>query len=242
MLNHPHKPSRNTSEEERLIQIKDSLTSLKDKIVQNMVQRDHCTEETFFYLWSGIDLVLTDVSTDDRMSRMNDLLTIFYTEKVHLVKKYSNKNETQTEPNKWHGYDVYLHQPKMIHCDVEKLKKQTKAGLEAVSSLWLKEINASMYEKRPKDQLLVWKEFLKCKAIELPFFSQLLQIMIATSPNTSPLERSYTYLQMVADKRRNRTAPTNLKVRYLIAALKIPVKAADKYGMERDRLEKKSCK
>ena len=62
--------------------------------------------------------------------------------------------------------------------------------------------------------------------------------MIATAANISPLERSYTYLQMVAEKRRNCVKPANLDVWYLIAAHKIQVKSADQYGKERERLKK----
>ena len=47
---------------------------------------------------------------------------------------------------------------------------------------------------------------------------QLMQIMVATVANTSPLERSYTKLQMVAAKLRNRFKSENLE-KYLLAAL-----------------------
>ena len=46
---------------------------------------------------------------------------------------------------------------------------------------------------------------------------------------------------MVAEKRGNHIQPANLEVRYLIAALKIPIKKADQYGMERERLELELC-
>ena len=62
-------------------------------------------------------------------------------------------------------------------------------------------------------------------------------IMIVTSPNTSPLERSYTKLQMLTEKRRNRVEPANLETRYLISALDIPVKEPKEYALERQRLE-----
>ena len=45
-----------------------------------------------------------------------------------------------------------------------------------------------------------------------------MQLMVATAANTSPLERSYTKLQMVAAKRRNHSESKNLET-YLLAAL-----------------------
>ena len=43
--------------------------------------------------------------------------------------------------------------------------------------------------------------------------------MVATPANTSPLERSYTKLQLVAAKRRNHFISENLEVLYLLAAI-----------------------
>ena len=63
-------------------------------------------------------------------------------------------------------------------------------------------------------------------------------IMIATAANTSPLERSYTKLQMVAEKRRGRIEPPNLEMRYLISARDIPIKTPEEYTLERRKLEK----
>ena len=48
---------------------------------------------------------------------------------------------------------------------------------------------------------------------------RLIQIMIATAANTSPLERWYTKLQMVATKQRNHFKSKNLETLYLLAAL-----------------------
>ena len=62
----------------------------------------------------------------------------------------------------------------------------------------------------------------------------------ATAGNTSPLERGYTYLEMIASKRRNKLLPENLETLFLLAALKIPTKKADMYTKEVDHLNGKS--
>ena len=123
------------------------------------------------------------------------------------------------------------------NCTPNELKEQTKKGLVSVGSLWLKERNLATHEKRPRNQLKVWKEFISLNSLQYPDFCQLIQINIATASNTSPLERSYTSLEMVAEKRRNRILPENLEIRWLIAALKIPVKSPKDYKNERRRLE-----
>ena len=87
-----------------------------------------------------------------------------------------------------------------------------------------KEVRTSSAEKQKPDQLNVWKGCISNEAIQYPSFAQLLMIMIATPCNTSSLERRYTFLEMVASKRRNALKPEN----FLLAVLKISVKLADK--------------
>ena len=47
--------------------------------------------------------------------------------------------------------------------------------------------------------------------------------MPSTQPNTSPVERGYNYLQMLAVKRRSDSSDENFKTLFLLAALKLPV-------------------
>ena len=56
--------------------------------------------------------------------------------------------------------------------------------------------------------------------------------MLAAPPNTSPVERDFSQLEMVATKRRNHLNPENQKTLSLLAALKIPIKSTDCYQNE----------
>ena len=107
MLNHPHKPSRHTTEAERLQKIKDSMVNLKERIVENIVSNveDQCGENTFYYSWSGLDLEVP-ISIDSRIERLKDLITLFCTEKIHTVSRYNNAAETIIIPDTWEGYEV----------------------------------------------------------------------------------------------------------------------------------------
>ena len=68
-------------------------------------------------------------------------------------------------------------------------------------------------------QLSLWQQFFKEHSTEFPNMCQQIQIMLATTANTSPLERSYTKLQIVPAKRRNHFESKNLGTLYLLAAL-----------------------
>jgi hypothetical protein len=110
--------------------------------------------------------------------------------------------------------------------------------MKCVGALFMSEVNEAKLQKREIKQLNVWQNFLASNFLEYPGLCQLVQIMLCTSGNTSPLERGYTHLEMVAAKRRNRLKPENLEVLFLLAALKIVPKTADKYSKEVQRLIK----
>ena len=58
--------------------------------------------------------------------------------------------------------------------------------------------------------------------------------MIATPANTCPLERSYTKLQIIPDKRRNNFTSENLEVLYVLAAMNYlcPLREGSEYDHE----------
>ena len=51
------------------------------------------------------------------------------------------------------------------------------------------------YQRWKQTKEYVWKMFLDSRALEFPKACQLIQIMISTAGNTSPLERGYTHFQ-----------------------------------------------
>ena len=58
----------------------------------------------------------------------------------------------------------------------------------------------------------------------------LIMILKSTPSNTSPLERSYSLLEMLCSPRRNQVLPEPLEVLYLLKALNLPVKSSAKYA------------
>ena len=83
----------------------------------------------------------------------------------------------------------------------------------------MSESNLAHVENRKPNQHLIWIKFQQEYFLEFPNVVRLCQIMVTTPANTSPLERSYTKLQLVAAKRRNHFTSENLEVLYLLAAI-----------------------
>ena len=68
--------------------------------------------------------------------------------------------------------------------------------------------------------------------IQYPNAAYVLLILLATSGNTSSVERSFTYLEMICAPRRNCLSPEHLETLYMLANLKIPVKDTKFYTNE----------
>ena len=51
----------------------------------------------------------------------------------------------------------------------------------------------------------------------------MLQILLSTTANTSPVERGFTYLEMVASTRRLHFKPENLETLLLLSASKVRI-------------------
>lgn len=73
-----------------------------------------------------------------------------------------------------------------------------------------------------------WKRFLESpdNGIMFPNMCDLIMILLATPANTLPLERSYTWLEMISVPRRNQIDPDILELLYLLKALNLPVKTS----------------
>ena len=109
MLNHPHKPSRHITKEERILKIKEGLTKLKERITANIEPNilDQCGKNTFYYCWSGLDLS-DKIPSDTRIECLRDVITLLCTVKVHTIGRYNDYKESEIVPDLWNGYTVSI--------------------------------------------------------------------------------------------------------------------------------------
>ena len=154
---------------------------------------------------------------------MRDIVSKFCSEYIHVVQKFTSPNHDKdndpTIPDKWEGYEMHLHYPPKIDCTEDEMLMEIRSAWPSVGKLWMIEINKAK-GKRAVDQLSVWQQFVKQHSTEFPNMYQLIQIMVATAANSSPLERSYTTkLQMVSAKQRNHFESKYLETLYLLATL-----------------------
>ena len=77
------------------------------------------------------------------------------------------------------------------------MRTEIKKLWHAVNALWNKEHSVAANKGSKRDQLAAWRQFASVHFSEYPFMCKFLHIMVATPANTSPLEHSYTRLQLV---------------------------------------------
>ena len=199
---------------------------------------EQCSKETNYYPWSGLDLTDTALNIEQRIDRMSSLIQTFCSDTVHEVQKFANKKETKLVADKWMGYSVHLHYPKLIPCTGEVLSAELKDAWPTVSRLWFNEVNNAVKERREPVQLAVFKEFISSYSMQYFNVCRLLLILISTPANTSCIERAFTYLVMDCTKRWNHLTPENVQTLFLLAALKIAPEDVGEYGSEIEILEK----
>ena len=118
------------------------------------------------------------------------------------------------------------------------MKNELKQAFPSITRAWLEEVNKAKLQNRSANQLSVITSFLTNHGLEFPNVAQLLEIVLSSPGNTSPVERGYTFLEMVASKtKRNHRRPENLETLFLLSALKVPVKAISCYESEIKYLE-----
>ena len=104
-----------------------------------------------------------------------------------------------------------LHYPAKISVTSAAMEDELKQAFPSITRAWLEEVNKTKLQNRSANQFSVIKSFPTDHGLEFPNVAQLLQIMLPSPAKTSPVERGYIFLEMVASKRRNHLKPENLK-------------------------------
>ena len=214
ILNRNSKIPRGHSRDSFLQEIKETLKGLKTKIMNNLSENiaDQISD-SMYSLWSCLDLLNTE-SLEERLVKLYELFTIFGTRRV------------QTMPETWMSYDIVIEFPSRIECKTwDEFKAQFTKSWPVITTLWLQE-----RKNGKKSQVECWKNFITSQSICFPDVSELIQILLATAANTGYLERSYSILEMICDKRRNSMSIDTIQTLYLLGVLQIPVKGINEYS------------
>ena len=214
---------------------------MKKRILENIKENieDQVADESWYFNWGGLDLECA-IGLEERIARIIEIVRLYTTKpkRQHIVQEYRTASEIDTVDGSWMGHQIILHHPSVIDAAEDEVVQQIREAWPMINQIFLQEKNrCRLINKKKIDQLAIWKQFVAKHCSEFPDICSLLQIMVATPANTSPLERSYTKLQIVAAKRRNHFTPENLELMYLFAALDILLKEVSDYVAELQKLQ-----
>ena len=235
-LANSHHPRRGETEDERLAKIRDSLETIQNDILKNIKDnlRDQIGDDTYFYNWSGIDMSDKSLDLEQRLNRLDPLFRIFTdSDRVHVVQTYRTTKEKgdDTVPFKWCDRSIHLHYSSPISCSNKELVEEFKAAWPFVCRSWL-----SFKDKKNQREFF---ESLLAGAdtgVRFPYFCNFIMILLSPPANTSPLERSYSGLEMICTPRRNHISADHLECLYLLSTLQLPVKSSMDYKRETEIL------
>ena len=184
-------------------------------------------EDTCFFMWSAMDLE-EKTSVQERLEIIKQLLLTLCSDKIHQILQLDDKEERLKE-EVWQGYTIHFFHPKRLIGSISEVEDEFREAWPALSRLWLTHKIKVAEEGKKPSQLQVLSRFCMAYTSEYPNICLLIQILIATPSNSSPIERSYSILEMICAKRRNSLTPAHLELLYILAVLNLDVKQVEHY-------------
>ena len=70
----------------------------------------------------------------------------------------------------------------------------------------------------------VWTDYINMHGFDFGDMCRMIKIMMSIPPNTGWIERSYSLLEIICQKRRNQMALETMRNLFFLAVLKLPVR------------------
>ena len=200
---------------------KDEMMKAKDGVVNNLVEniRDQVGSCNLMNQFSVFDLS-TPEDLESRLLKIEALHNMYGIDVEKAVEE------------KWNDIDITITFKRKILCTKEELVKQFKDGFKVMNEM-ARELRQSKETLTPKSQYQLWQDFVRTKDIQFPDYCDLVRIMMDVPPNSAWVERAYSKLEQLCQKRRNRLdIDGHLRDQFFLALLKLPVKNCMEYENE----------
>ena len=206
-LNYTHHPSRKT--DNRLQKLKDESNALRGKVVCNLISnvKEQSQAGSVVEFASAFDMH-RKIDLDERLVLVKQLGDIYCTDYVH------NVDFKEGDASFWDEYVISIKYPKKIDCTTDELLKEMRNIWPACNKVWLK-----FRDDKKDGNYKFWQHMCSLYTVSHPNVCSLLNIILTISPNTGPLERSYSKLAKLCYKDRNKLTTEHMEVQYLLSQL-----------------------
>ena len=208
-LNTDARPRRGQS---KLQLIENESAELREKVTDNLKSnvKDQMQEGTIVEYASCFDLNLP-LSKDDRVVLLRELYKLFGTEYTHVVSNDHDQHMTERDDSFFTEWTVTIKYTPKITCSEEEIVTEFNGLWPVLNRNWGK------YKDQSNALRTFFQYIIDNYMINFPNICELLLILLSCSPNTSPLERSYSKLTKICYKDRNKLESKKIETLYLLA-------------------------
>ena len=203
--------------------MKQDLQEIKKGIINNMIENinDQNKSDSLLGLMSAFDLSSSE-EYDSRADKISKMYDMYGVDNEHLVDE------------EWNGFKVNITYKRRIHCSKQELLQQFEKAGPKINMLSQELHEAREAKNRKLQQFHLWKKFLHINQIGCRHLCKLVVIMFSIPVNTGWVERAYSTLEMICQKRHNNLdiPKQHLKYIFFLAILKLPVQDAFSYEQE----------
>ena len=82
----------------------------------------------------------------------------------------------------------------------------------------------------------MWTDYINMHGFDYGNMCRMIKIMMRIPPNTGWIERSYSLLEIICQKRRNQMALETMRNLFFLTMLKLPVRDCFSYDKEIERM------
>lgn len=207
--------------------LKSQLVKLKNEILQCMADniKDQNKEDSLSFLMSAFNL-MSDEDYDSRLKKIEMLYDIYGT------------NHNQKIKEEWGGFQIDVTYKKRIICSKSVLVEEFEKTFQKMNTMSKTLRDAANNKKTVLHQMDMWQEYLSKNEISCPNMCVLVRIMLSIPPNTGWVERAYSKLELICQKRRNRLGVVTMMQMFFLAVLKSNVKDCFSYDKEIENVMK----
>ena len=211
-LNYQQRGRRN---EDALGSLQNKLRTLKTSVLQNIESniRDQ-NKDTLASHFSCLDLD----STEDTETRLQNISKLWHT---------YGKDNTHALSEKYCDLNVTISYKRKVTCTLEQLHDEFVKAVPVLSRYAKRRREVAeghSQEKVIPTQLSLLQEFVKHHEMVFFHLCQIVRIALSIATNTGWIERSYSRLQLICTKQRNKMKMTTMEVLYLLKELNLPMK------------------
>ena len=231
ILQQSSKPLRkNRDAQKKTDLVRTEAKKIKGKVIKNLI--DNISEQsqkgTIIEYASAFNLSFK-CDKETRVKNVKELFSIYGTAKTHTVK--NDDACTEALP----GYKIEIEYEPKLQCTETEIIESFDEIWPKLNILWL-----SFKKTKPEKNVTkrFWIKVLELYSIDFPNLAELIMILLAISPGTGPLERSYSKLAKTCFKDRARISADTLETLYLLCCLQIKNGDDELFKKVRDALQK----